>query len=49
MRRILTCPGFETMSEQKKIDHLAIVEKDFMHPPGAGEVVRMMLDDVGEE
>ena len=36
------------MYEQKN-DHLAIVEKDVMHPPGATEVVRIVVDeeDVG--
>jgi hypothetical protein len=49
MRRILPSHGSKTTHEQKKNDHLAIVEKDVMHPPGAGEVVRQMFDDVGEE
>ena len=49
MPRILARHGVKMTSKQKKNDHLAIVEKDVMHPPGAGEAVRMMLDDVEEE
>jgi len=49
MRRTFPRHGSKTTHKQKKNDHLAIVEKDVMHPPGAEEVVRMMIDDVGEE